>query len=51
VIAPAAEVALPLIELGHLPLERRAERAHQLADALANTAMDLEKAPLLRTEL
>ncbi|MCU0490000.1 MAG: amino acid adenylation domain-containing protein [Chloroflexaceae bacterium] len=51
VIAPAAPVRLPCIDLRHLPAEEREAEAHALASAEARAPFDLARGPLLRVKL
>ncbi len=51
VIAPQLELAVPLVDLRHLPATRRSPRALELAAAAAAEPFDITRGPLLRALL
>ncbi len=51
IVYPDVHVSLPIVDLRHLPAERRHAEAIRLATADAVVPIDLTKAPLLRAQL
>ncbi len=51
VVAPSLHLALPVIDLRHLPKARREDEVRRLATEEAERAFDLETGPLVRTAL
>ncbi|HMF57479.1 MAG TPA: condensation domain-containing protein, partial [Pyrinomonadaceae bacterium] len=51
IIAPPEEVALPVLDLSHMPERERMAEAHNLAAAEARQSFDLEHGPLCRASL
>ena len=50
-IVPELKLALPVVDLGHLPEAERQARCQELALEAAGTSFDLSRGPLLRTTL
>jgi acyl carrier protein len=51
VIAPAVPFSIPLVDLSHLPAERRETKALEIAENDAHRPFDLGHPPLLRAQL
>lgn len=51
VVAPAAECAMPLVDLSHTPKGRQREEVRRLIEQEAQEIFDLEAGPLLRSKL